>query len=439
MSNNIIERDLRHIWHPCSQMKDYELFKPLVVKQASGPYIELENGKKIIDAISSWWCKSLGHGHPRLKRALQNQVEFFEHILLVNTTHETIVKLAEKLAALTKNLDKVFFAGDGSCAIEIAMKMSLHAHQLKGEKQRTRFIALQNSYHGETLGALSVSDLGIYRDPYAPLLFDTKFIDPVPYVYSKQDPLWEDCSEYWPQIEKQLAQYAKQTTAILIEPVLQAANGMRIYSKDFLCRLRKWSRENNIHLIADEIMTGIGRTGLPLACDHAGIKADFLCLGKGLTAGWLPLSAVLTSTEVYNLFYDDYEKGKSFLHSHTYTGNALAVSIALECLNVMGEEQVYENVRNNEPYLHKLFLEIAANTGKLTNIRHIGAVVAADLVVTDPSSRAGFAVYKKAVELGALLRPLGNTIYWVPPLNITHEVLDELAAITQTAINEVLN
>lgn len=437
--SNLIQRDLRHIWHPCSQMKDYELFKPLVIKQAYGAYLELENGKKLIDAISSWWCKSLGHGHPRLKKALQDQVECFEHVLLANTTHENIVKLAEKLATLTKNLDKVFFAGDGSCAIEIAMKMSLHAHQLQGEPQRQRFVALKNSYHGETLGALSVSDLGIYRDPYTPLLSEVHFINSVPYVHSKLDPLWNDCSAYWPQVEKQLAQYANHTTAILVEPILQASGGMRIYSKDFLHRLRIWSRENNIHLIADEIMTGIGRTGLPLAVDHAGIEPDFLCLGKGLTAGWLPLSAVLTSTTIYNLFYDDYEKEKSFLHSHTYTGNALAVSVALECLNVMEEEKIYSAVQRNESYFHELLMGVASNTGKLINIRHIGAMVAADLVVADAHSRAGFAVYKKAVELGALLRPLGNTIYWTPPLNISREVLDDLAAITQAAINEVLN
>jgi len=432
---NIIARDLRHLWHPCSQMKDYEDFPPLVVKKAYGPYLELENGRLIIDAMSSWWCKSLGHSHPRLKQALFKQAEKFSHVILANTTHEAIVDLSEKLAGLTPSLNKVFYTSDGSCAVEVAMKMSLHARLLSGETQRQRFIALSNSYHGETCGALSVSDVGIYRDPYQALLFKSFFILNIPYVTGKHDPLWHDCSESWVIIEKQLEQQAEYTTAVIVEPVLQSAGGMLVYSPDFLRRLRQWTQKNNIYFIADEIMTGMGRTGLPLACQHAGIEPDFLCLGKGLTSGWLPLSAVLTSDAIYKLFYDDYEKGKSFLHSHTYSGNALAVSIALECLSIMEEENIYTQVINNEMYFWELMADIAHKTGRLKNIRGIGAVIAADLITDNPKQRLGYAVYRKAVELGALLRPLGNTIYWAPPLNCDRSILRDLHDITLEAIN----
>ncbi len=430
--------DLGPIWHPCSQMKDYENFKPLNITSAKGSYLTLKDGRQLIDAISSWWCKSLGHNHPHLKAALQAQLERFEHVILANTTNDAIITLSQKLTALTKNLDKVFYAGDGSCAIEIAMKMSLHAHQLQGQSKRQHFLALKNGYHGETTGALSASDLGLYRDPYRPMLLPVNFIDPVPYVSSRQDPLWHDCSAIWPTIEAQLQQYAETTTALLVEPIVQGAGGILIYSQDFLKRLRAWTKKNNIHLIADEIMTGMGRTGLPLAAQHAQIEADFICLSKGLTSGWLPFSAVLTSSAIYDLFYDDYETGKAFLHSHTYTGNALGVSVALACLEVMDNENIYQQVQQNETLLAELILETAENTQKLTNIRHIGAVVAADLIVNDQQKRAGYAVYQKAVELGALLRPLGNTIYWMPPLNSDKQTLTALQKITEQAIQATL-
>ena len=437
MTKTLVARDLKHIWHPCSQMKDYETFPPMIIHHASGSYIELSNGHRLIDAISSWWCKSLGHQHPRLIQALQKQLDHFEHVLLANTTHEIIVNLAEKLARLTKRLNKVCFASDGSCAVEMAMKMSVHARQIQGDAHRTRFIALKNSYHGETLGTMSVSNLNVYQNAYQSLLFDTLFLEPMPYVTGKTDPLWNDCTSHWLRMEKQLAPYVKEATAILVEPIVQGAGGMKIYSPDLLKKLRRWCDDNHIHLIADEIMTGIGRTGFPLACQHAEIEPDFLCLSKGLTSGCLPLSVTLTSQKIYELFYDDYEKGKSFLHSHTHSGNALAASVALECLNVMEEEKIYQQVHTMEPYLRTLMEEIAHDTGQLTNLRNIGAIVAADLTV--PSmTRMGYAVYQEAVKLGALLRPLGNTIYWLPPLNTDFSTLKRLQQITAEAIFNVL-
>lgn len=430
----LIEQDLCHVWHPCSQMKDYASFPPLVVRTASGPYIVLSDGRRIIDAISSWWCKTLGHANERLKQALIQQANAFEHVIFANTTHEAIVKLSARLAKLTANLSKVFYAGDGSSAIEIAMKMSLHVRQITGEVQKTRFIALKNGYHGETLGALSVSDLGLYRDPYRAVLYPTHFISSIPYVFNTEDALWQDCSLYWESIEKALEPHAKAATALLVEPIVQGAGGMQIYSQDLLKKLRQWTYDHHIHLIADEIMTGIGRTGKMLACMHAGIEPDFLCLAKSLTAGWMPFSAVLTHDEIYQCFYADVALGKSFLHSHTYSGHALAASIACEVLTIMDEEKLCDKANWVGALMHQEMQNIAEETAKLTNVRQIGAIVAADLVRGDHSKRMGFEVFKKAVKLGAYLRPLGDTIYWLPPLNISHEVILQLSDITRKAV-----
>ena len=418
------EKSLKHIWYPCSQMKDYKEFRPLVIKAAKGSYIELADGKKLLDAISSWWCKSLGHNHPRLKKAIIDQIEKFEHVILANTTHELIVNLSQELATLMPKLSKVFYAGDGSCAIEIAMKMSLHSRYINGDVKRNRFITLKDSYHGETIGALSVSDIGLYKAPYNIMLFQPYIIDMIPYVHSIYDPLWNDCSEKWDMLEKSLETYIDSTTALIVEPIVQGAGGMKIYSKDFLNRLAKWAKKHNIHLIADEIMTGIGRTGKMLACQHAEIIPDFICLAKGLTSGWMPFSAVLTTDDIYNKFYDDFSSGKAFLHSHTYSGNALGAAVALETLNIIKEERLH--TRDINQIMLKNMYEIKDKTGRLKNVRGIGGIVAADLITNDKTPRLGYLIYQAAIKAGILLRPLGNTIYWLPPLNITDEEIEEL-------------
>ncbi len=428
------EKSLKHIWYPCSQMKDYEEFRPLVIKAAKGSYIELADGKKLLDAISSWWCKSLGHNHPRLKKAIIDQIEKFEHVILANTTHELIVNLSQELATLMPKLSKVFYAGDGSCAIEIAMKMSLHSRYINGDVKRNRFITLKDSYHGETIGALSVSDIGLYKNPYNTILFQPYIIDLIPYVHSIYDPLWNDCSEKWNMIEKSLEIYIDSTTALIVEPIVQGAGGMKIYSKDFLNRLAKWAKKHNIHLIADEIMTGIGRTGKMLACHHAEIIPDFICLAKGLTSGWMPFSAVLTTDDIYNKFYDDFSSGKAFLHSHTYSGNALGVAVALETLNIIKEERLH--TRDINQIMLKNMYEIKDKTGRLKNVRGIGGIVAADLITNDKIPRLGYLIYQAAIKTGILLRPLGNTIYWLPPLNITDEEIEELKNKTMQVLLE---
>ena len=423
------------IWHPCSQMKDYETFKPLQIESAQGSYLKLKNGQKVIDAISSWWCKSLGHNHPALRVALLTQLDKFEHVILANTTNETIEKLSEKLVSLMPHLNKVFYAGDGSCAIEIAMKMSLHTRVICGEQQRKHFIALKNGYHGETVGALSMSDVGLYKKPYADMLLTPNFIEPL-YVANTDDPLWHDASEHWQRVKEHLEALASTTTAILFEPILQGAGGMLIYSQDFLRRLCEWATENNIHLIADEIMTGIGRTGKMLASQHANIKPDFVCLSKGLTSGWLSFSAVLTTNTIYDIFYDDYETGKAFLHSHTFCGNALGASVALATLKVIEDENLCERADALQKIMMENIIDVKQKTGALHNLRGIGAFVAADLLEDTP--RLGYKVFQEAVKRGALLRPLGNTLYWLPPLTISEETLNQLSNITTTSLKASL-
>lgn len=432
----LIEKDLKHIWHPCAQMKDFEQCPPLIVTHAKGSYLYTDKGP-IIDAGSSWWCKSLGHGHPAVIAAIKEQLDSFEHVIAANTTHKLLAEFGEKLMEISKR-QHVFFASDGSSAVEIAMKLALHANQLQGKPQRSEFIALANSYHGETFGALSVSDLGLFKKPYEGYGLNCHYLNPLPYVSGKNDPLWTDSNPYWPTILHKLEQIKEKACALIVEPIVQGANGMRSYSADFLKKLYTWAKENNIYFIADEIMTAMGRTGEWLACHHAGVDADLICISKGLTSGALPLSCVLIDNPIYELFYDDYDKGKSFLHSHTFSGNALAISAAMATIKVMEEEKINERAEKLGLFMLKQFQEIADLSGKLTNIRSIGAIVAGDLI-DNGKKRLGYQLYQEALCRGALLRPLGNTLYWLPPLNTDYQIIENLAEITLNSINAVYN
>jgi adenosylmethionine---8-amino-7-oxononanoate aminotransferase len=429
-----------HLWHPCAQMKDYETFAPLEVVGAEGPWMQLADGSRVIDAISSWWCKSLGHGHPRLRAAAKAQMDRFEHVILANTSNAPIRDLAAKLAAICAPLDRVFFSGDGSCAVEIAAKMALRAQALRGQPQRQRFMALADGYHGETAFTMGLSDLGVFKAPYASICPEVSYLRNLPTVTGVEDPGWTDCSDAWPGIEAQLEAQGADLAAIVVEPIVQGAAGMRIHGVDFLRRLRAWCSANDVYLIADEIMTGLGRTGAALACDHADVRPDFLCLSKGLTAGWMAFSATLTTSAIYQLFYDDYATGKAFLHSNTYCGNALAVAVAREALAVYEEEQTFARVAERHCELRKAMQSVADETGHLGPVRGIGAIVAADLKLPEARQRerVGYAVYQRAVARRALLRPIGNTIYWLPPLNTPPEVICELRDITAASIKEVL-
>lgn len=428
----LIARDLKHIWHPCSQMKDFEACPPLVIEHAQGSYLYTNQGP-LIDAISSWWCKSLGHGHPAVMTAIKDQLKHFEHVIGANTTHPAVVELAEQLTEITGK-QHVFFASDGASAVEIAMKLAIHANQIKGHKNKNQFIALKNAYHGETLGTMSVSDLGIYKEPYKAFGVPCYFIDNIPYVTEINDPVWDCCDNEWKAIVPQLDKISDSVCALIVEPIIQGAGGMLCYSADFLKKLSLWAKSKGIYLIADEIMTGLGRSGQWLACNHAGIEPDLICLSKGLTSGSIPFSCVMIDSSIYDLFYADYKTGNSFLHSHTYSGNPLAVSAALATIKTMHQEKIIYQAQCMGKTMLDCLKQVAEESGKLNNVRGIGAVVAAELVeVSD--YRIGNEVYQQALKYGALIRPIGKTLYWLPPLNTENEIIGKLAEITLNSIN----
>lgn len=435
MRDDLIAKDLHHIWHPCTLMKDFERQPPLIVHAASGSYIDTNEGR-LIDGISSWWCKSLGHGHPAIVAAIREQLNHFEHVMPSNTTHAQIVALAEELADISHK-QHIYFASDGACAVEIAIKLAIQATAIRGQPERRQLIALRHGYHGETLGALSVSDLDVYKQPWKNLLTTCHFLDPLPYICHTDDPLWQNAAAYWPAIQQQLDAIQQDCCAIILEPIIQGANGLWPYSADFLARLAAYAKQHNLYLIADEIMTGFGRTGQWLACDHAGIEADMVCLSKGLTSGSIPLSCVLIDHDIYQLYYDQTNPEHYFLHSHTYSGNPLAVAAALATIQTMRAEDINQQARELGRYMHHCFQQVVTQTGYFSNIRSLGAIVAADFQ-ENTLPHFSFSFAQAAQRCGALLRPMGNTLYWFPPLNTSFETIDHLADITAQAMQTIL-
>jgi adenosylmethionine-8-amino-7-oxononanoate aminotransferase len=411
----------------------------LEVVSASGPLIRLASGQQLIDALSSWWCKPLGHGHPRLRAALIEQAGRFEHVIQAETTNSTIAALSERLGSLVPGLTRVYYGGDGAMAVEIAIKLALHATELRGEGQRRKLAALRGGYHGETQMTLAVGDQSLYGAGFLEGIPRAELLGPLPEVTSAQDPLWRDCGAAWPAIERQLEAVRGELCAVIVEPILQGAGEMRLHSQDFLARLRRWCSAAGVYLIADEILTGFGRTGKMLACEHAAVTADLVCLSKGLTAGWLPLSAVLVSEPIFELCSGGGGRAP-FLHSTTYCGNPLAAAVALEALAIYEEMDIAGAARALEPKLRAAFERIAAKTGKLKNIRSLGGLVAADLELPPERrrERVGKQICREAIRRGALMRPLGNTLYWLPPLNLDDGVLGQLEEITAASIADVL-
>lgn len=479
---SLTERDLAVLWHPGSQMRDYRGpggFPPLEVVGAEGSCLHLADGRIVLDAISSWWCKSLGHRHPRLRAAMLEQADHFEHVILANTTHEPIVRLCERLCAMANaepisgfdtpesdpqplnpkpqtptHFSKTFFADNGSTAVEIAMKMALQAQAQRDQPRRTGFAALVNGYHGETAGALSISDCDLYRRHYGPMMFPVTKIGGLPYRSGPDDPRWMDAADEWPAIEAQLDTAADTLAAIVYEPVLQGAGNMRLYSPDLLPRLRAWADARGVYLIADEIAAGFGRLGPMLASHLPGRQSprialrglpDFAVISKGLTAGYLPLSAVLTTDAVYDLFDADYVQMKAFLHSNTYTGHALAVAVANAVLDVFAEEDIPGQVAIHGPRLREGLAELAATRPYIRGVRGCGMMAAADLCRPDGSPldwkrRTGYRVYRRAVAhltRPALLRPIGDTMYLFPPLNTPQGDLDAMLATLADSLDAV--
>ncbi|NMD71461.1 adenosylmethionine--8-amino-7-oxononanoate transaminase [Bacillus sp. DNRA2] len=443
--SNLQKRDLDHVWHPCSQMKDYEEFPPIVIKSGKGIYLYDENGKQYLDAVSSWWVNLFGHSNERISTALAKQAFQLEHAIFANFTHEPAIFLAEKLVQMTPaGLNKVFFADNGSSAIEVALKMSFQYHMQNDKPKKTRFLALSDAYHGETLGALSVGGVGLYNEVFLPLLLNTVRAEGpdcfrCPFN-ERPDRCGTQCLTF---IEEKMKLHHEEISAVIIEPLIQAAAGMKMYPPAYLKGLKELCIQYDVHLIADEIAVGFGRTGTMFACEQAGISPDFMCLSKGLTGGYLPLSAVLTTDEVYNAFYDDYQTMKAFLHSHSYTGNTLACRVALEVLKIFEEEEIIEQIQTKSVFMKQQASAAFSDLPYVGEYRQTGMVGAIELVkdkVTKepfPSSdRMGYQIYKIALEKGLLLRPLGNILYFMPPYVITKEEIRIMIETANDAITE---
>lgn len=444
LSNHTLSAlDLAHIWHPCTQMKDHEDFPIVPIKSAKGVYLYDFDGSSYIDCISSWWVNLFGHCNAAINAAITNQLDSLEHILLAGFSHKPIIDLSQRLCALLpRPLNKCFYADNGSSAIEIALKMSFHYHHNLHRKSppRSKFLALSNAYHGETIGALSVGDLGLYKHTYAPILLSCLSV-PVPNVFdgtkgaSLHAPAELEDESYYERelhaLESILSRYGEEICAFIVEPLVQCAGNMHIYPKAFIKKACELCRSYGILIIFDEIAVGFGRSGSMFALEQCGITPDFLCLSKGITGGYLPLSVVVTSDEIYQAFYAPYESGKAFLHSHSYTGNALACAAANAVLDIFATQNIIEQNRALSRAIFALWQELE-ELNIVKNLRHCGMIFAFEIDSSTP--RAGVEIFRAALARGLLLRPLGHTIYFMPPYIIT---IEEARFVVQT-LKEIL-
>ncbi|MDR3389166.1 MAG: adenosylmethionine--8-amino-7-oxononanoate transaminase [Rudaea sp.] len=438
-------RDLAVVWHPCTQMHDHGgagRVPMIPIVRGEGAWLIDADGKRYLDAISSWWTNLFGHANPRVAAAIKDQLDRLEHVIFAGFTHKPAIRLAEELLRVAPpGLARVFYADNGSSAIEVALKMSFHYWLNSGRSGKTRFIALTGGYHGETLGALSVTDVPLYRATYAPLLHEPILVDsPDCYAREPGDSWRTHSMRKLVDMRIALERHAGEVCAVVVEPLVQCAGGMRMYHPAYLTGLRALCDEFEVHLIADEIAVGFGRTGTLFACEQAGITPDFLCLSKGLTGGFLPLSAVLTTADVYAAFYAEYTSGKSFLHSHSYTGNALACRAALETLAIFRDEPVLERNRTLATRLAQQLAPLAAHP-HVAEVRQTGMIAAVELVrdkatrqVFPANERRGLRIYRHGLEQGVLLRPLGNVVYFMPPYVITDEEIDRVVEVATAGI-----
>jgi adenosylmethionine-8-amino-7-oxononanoate aminotransferase len=441
--SSLAARDLAALWHPCTQMKDHERELPLVpIRRGDGVWLEGMDGRRYLDAISSWWVNLFGHANPVIGAAVARQLAELEHVIFAGFTHEPAVEVAEELLRIAPaGLARCFFADNGSAAVEVAVKMSFHYWRNAGRPGKKRFITLANSYHGETLGALAVGNVALYKDIYAPLLMDV-ITAPSPDAFEceRGETPEEVARRQFDVLRTLLERYAGETAAVIVEPLVQCAGNMRMYHPLYLRLLRQACDEYGVHLIADEIAVGFGRTGTLFACEQAGITPDFLCLSKGLTGGYLPLSAVLTTSAVYEAFYDEYVKLTAFLHSHSYTGNPLACAAARATLGIFASQPVIERNRELAAHMARATAALAEHL-HVAEVRQTGMILAIEMVkhkarreAFDFRERRGLRVYRHALERGVLLRPVGNVVYFMPPYVITPEQIDLLADVARTGI-----
>ena len=447
MSNaDLLQRSLAAVWHPCTQMKQHANTDagslPLIpIARGEGPWLYDFDGKRYLDGISSWWVNLFGHCNPRINAALRAQLDELEHVILAGCTHRPVVELSERLSALTGGrLGHAFFASDGASATEIALKMSFHSWRNRGFDKKRDFLCLEGSYHGETVGALAVTDVAIFKDAYAPLIRAAATV-PSPDARRARDgetPA-EVARRAAAALEAHLAQHHATIAALIVEPLIQCASGMAMYDPEYLRLARALCDRYDVHLICDEIAVGCGRTGTFFAHEQARdgdkpVRPDFICLSKGISGGYLPLSIVLATDAVYGAFYDD-ATARGFLHSHSYTGNALACRAALATLDIFREDDV---LKQNIDRAQKLWNALAplADHPQVTHLRQRGMIIAFDVKSGDPAFSRRF--YRAALANEALIRPIGNTVYLMPPYIISDEEIAHLGQATANALNEAL-
>lgn len=442
-NKTLTRRDLGVLWHPCTQMHDYENLPLIPIRRGRGVWLEDYDGNRYIDAISSWWVNLFGHANPRINRAIESQARELEHVILAGCTHEPVITLSERLVDIAPpGLTRCFYADSGSATVEVALKMSFHYWQNCGYKNKTQFVNLTNSYHGETLGALSVGDVALYKETYAPLLLKGVTARSPDCYDRRPGTSWEDHSRHvFADMEAVLERHAEQTCAVIIEPLVQCAGHMRMYHPIYLRLLREACDKYQVHIIADEIAVGFGRTGSLFACEQADVSPDFLLLGKGLTGGYLPLSVCLTTEDIYAAFYASYIDLKAFLHSHSYTGNPLACAAALATLDIFEEDDVIEQNKALSAHMAHACSRFEEHP-HVSDVRQTGMIVAVEMVADKATrtsyswqERRGLKVYRYGLANGALLRPLGDVIYFMPPYVISLDEIDTLANVAWEGIN----
>jgi adenosylmethionine-8-amino-7-oxononanoate aminotransferase len=413
-------------------MKDHFSGVPMIpIKSAKGVYLYDYDGNSYIDSISSWWVNILGHSNEKINNKIKEQVGTLEHVLLAGFTHKPAIDLAKNIVSITPDgLNKVFFADNGSSGIEVALKMSFHYHKNRG-KIKPYFVSLSNSYHGETMGALAIGDVELYKDTYDEILIKT-LQTPVP-----KDATIDSAKDAIKSARELFEAKSHEISCIIIEPLVQCAGYMHMYHPIFITMLRELCDEYDIHLIADEIAVGFGRTGKMFGVNHADVVPDFMVVSKGLTGGYLALALVVTKDEIYDAFYCDYNEYKAFLHSHSYTGNPIACSAANATIEVLKEENTIANNIAKIEY-------IKTNTQKfkdLTNVKEVrqqGMICAIELDGYTSEERVGIQVYKKALKNGVLLRPLAHVVYFMPPYTISHDEIDKMIDTAYKAIESVI-
>ena len=436
----LVDRSLNAVWHPCTQMKHHESFPLIAITKGKGPWLYDEQGNALLDCISSWWTNLFGHSNPQINQAITDQLEKIEHVMLAGFTHPPVVELSEKLSALTgENLGHVFYASDGASAVEIALKMSHHFWQLNNKPNKKKFVCLENGYHGETLGALAVTDVAIFREAYGSLLQDVYTVTSPDARKAKSGESADDVAKYAAaQLEKLFEKEHQHIAAIIIEPLVQCAGQMAMYSPEYLRLVRELCDRYEIHLIADEIAVGCGRSGKFFACEHAGIWPDFLTLSKGISGGYLPLSLCMTSNTIYRAFYSD-KTQQGFLHSHSYTGNPLACSAALACLKIFETENVLDKNLARSQDLANAFTWAKADS-RIEYWRQQGMILAFDLKKENIKNISSFPreMFAKGLEEGILIRPISNTIYVMPPYILSSKETMQMGKSVERALEKAL-